>query len=77
MRRQWRAGGPPFGPWRWGSGSWGGWGLFWGVALVLVGAYSLLSNLGLLDWLNGDILWPSLLILFGVVLIIGRVRRGP
>jgi len=51
----------------------GGWGLFWGGALVLLGLYSLLSNLGLLGWLRGDIFWPSLLILLGVFLI---VRRG-
>lgn len=54
-------------------GWWGGWGLFWGIALILFGGYALLSNLGLLWWLRGDIFWPSLLILLGVFLL---VRRG-
>lgn len=50
--------------------------MFWGVALVLIGVYSLLSNLGWLWWLRGDILWPSLLILLGVVLLVRRGRGG-
>jgi len=76
MHAQWRGGGPAYGPWSGGWGWWGGWGLFWGVALVLVGAYSLLSNLGLLNWLRGDILWPSLIILLGVILLVRRGRGG-
>lgn len=64
MRSQW-------GGWSWGWG--GGWGIWWGGILVLIGAYALLSNLGLLSWLRGDILFPSLLILLGIILI---ARRG-
>ena len=60
-----------YGPWGWGWG--GSWGWYWGAALVVIGAYYLLSNLGLLTWLKGDVLWPTLLILLGVVLL---VRRG-
>ena len=63
-----------YGPWGWWD--WGGpgaWGWFWGAALVLIGAYYLLSNIGALTWLKGDVLWPSLLILLGVVML---VRRG-
>lgn len=52
----------------------GGWGIFWGGVLVLIGAYALLSNLGLLSWLRGDILWPSVLILLGVLLLFRRGR---
>jgi hypothetical protein len=47
---------------------------FWGAALILIGAYYLLQNVGLLWWLKGDVLWPSLLILIGVLLLIRRGR---
>lgn len=70
IRDHW--GGGWYGPWGWG---WAGvWPWFWGAALVLIGAYYLLHNLGLLSWLKGDVLWPSLLILLGVLLLIGRGR---
>jgi len=63
---------PPSGPSpvrRRGSGAlWGG-----GI-LVLVGAYFLLQNLGYLDWLSWDLVWPSVLILVGLYLIIRRWR---
>ena len=49
------------------------WPWFWGAALVLIGAYYLLQNLGLLNGLKADVLWPSLLILLGVLML---VRRG-
>lgn len=61
-----------YGPWAWGGG--GGWPWFWGAALILIGAYYLLQNLGLLSWLKGDVLWPILLILLGAVLLIRRSR---
>lgn len=60
-----------YGPWAWGGR--GVWPWFWGAALILIGAYYLLQNLGLLNWLRGDVLWPSLLILLGVLFL---VRRG-
>jgi hypothetical protein len=41
--------------------------------LVVVGAYYLLKNIGLLSWLQGDVIWPILLIVLGVLLL---VRRG-
>jgi hypothetical protein len=50
----------------------GGW--FWGVALVLIGVYYLLANLGLLRWLHGDILWPILIIIVGVSMLLRRSR---
>jgi hypothetical protein len=42
--------------------------------LVVIGAYYLLQNLGLLSWLRGDVLWPSLVILLGVLLLLRRGR---
>ena len=70
MNGQWPGGW--YGPWAWGGG--GVWPWFWGAALVLIGAYFLLQNLGLLDWLRGDVLWPSLLILLGVLMLFRRGR---
>jgi hypothetical protein len=66
-----RSGGGWYGPWVWGGGVWP-W--FWGAALVLIGAYYLLQNLGLLSGLKADVLWPSLLILLGVLMLIRRGR---
>jgi hypothetical protein len=70
MRSQWMHGGWD-GPWGW---SWFGWGWFWGAALIVVGAYYLLYNLGLLSWLKGDVLWPILLIVLGLMLLFRRGR---
>lgn len=44
---------------------------------MVVGGYLLLQNLGLLDWLRGDVLWPSVLIVLGVYLLVRRSRRSP
>jgi len=59
---------------------WGGnWAWFWGVVLVIVGGYSLLRSLGLLQWIRADIFWPLLVIALGLWLIIERAmpRRPP
>ena len=72
MRSQWPGGGW-YGPWPWAWGG-GAWGWFWGAALVVIGIYYLLTNLGLITWLKGDVLWPVLLILFGVALLLRRGR---
>lgn len=59
-----------------GRGDWYGsarGGLFLAVALIILGAYFLLRNLGLLDWLRDDIFWPLVLIALGLVLLL---RRG-
>jgi hypothetical protein len=73
-REEWRAWRRQYGrPYYWGGWRFG-WGFFWPAALIVLGGYLLLSNLGLLGWLRGDILWPVLLILFGVALIVGRGR---
>ena len=46
------------------------------LVLVVIGAYYLLTNLGFLNWLKGDVLWPTLLILLGVALLVRRGRSG-
>jgi hypothetical protein len=59
---------------------WGGnWAWFWGVVLVVVGGYSLLRSLGLLQWIRADIFWPLLVIALGLWLIIEKAipRRPP
>jgi cell wall-active antibiotic response 4TMS protein YvqF len=58
----------------WAGGWRSGGAFFWPAALIVLGVYFLLSNLGLLWWLRGDVVWPVLLILFGVALIVGRGR---
>ena len=50
-------------------------GSFWvGAALVVAGAYFLLANLGLLNWLNWDLVWPVVLIALGIYLVVRRLR---
>jgi Domain of unknown function (DUF5668) len=49
--------------------------LFWPAVLILVGAYFLLRNVGLLSWLRADIFWPLVLIAIGVWLILRRTMR--
>ena len=44
------------------------------IFLVLLGVYFLLRNIGLLDWLHGDIVWPLILIFAGAWLILRRAR---
>jgi hypothetical protein len=59
---------------------WGGnWAWFWGVVLVIVGGYSLLRSLGLVQWIRADIFWPLLVIALGLWLIIQRAmpRQPP
>jgi hypothetical protein len=72
MRSQMRMGGW-FGAWPMWWGGWaGGWTWFWAVALILWGGYYLLKNLGLLDWIHNDVIWPILLIALGVFLLVRR-----
>ena len=48
---------------------------FWvGGLLILLGLYFLLRNLGLLDWLNSEIVWPLILIGVGLYLVARRLR---
>ena len=55
---------------------WGRPGYFWGGILVIVGALAMLANLGWLDNLEWNLVWPILLIAFGVWLIVARVLPG-
>jgi hypothetical protein len=43
-----------------------------GVLLIAFGAFFLLANLGLLEWLRWDLVWPVGLILFGIWLVSRR-----
>jgi hypothetical protein len=70
MRAQLGRGGS-YGPGGWG---WFGGGWFWGAVLVLLGAYFLLANLGLLGRVRADIFWPIVLILLGLVMLVSRRR---
>ena len=47
---------------------------FWPLALVVLGVYFLLNNLGWLGWLRPEIAWPVVLILLGGWLLIRRAR---
>jgi cell wall-active antibiotic response 4TMS protein YvqF len=60
---------------RWSGYRYGGSGgeLFLAVALVVLGAYFLLRNLGLISWFKEDILWPAVLIALGLLLLL---RQG-
>jgi hypothetical protein len=50
---------------------------FWPTVLIVVGAYALLNNIGVLWWLRPEIFWPLVLIALGVWLIVRRARTGP
>jgi Domain of unknown function (DUF5668) len=50
--------------------------VFWGGLIVLVGVLFLLSNLGVFDNLDWNIVWPVLLIALGVWLLIARIGPG-
>ena len=43
-----------------------------GVLLVLLGAYFLLNQLGLLNWISGALFWPLVIIGFGIYLLVKR-----
>lgn len=51
-------------------------GIWWGAALVVVGLLFLLANLGILNNLDWSVVWPVLLIAFGVWLLLARVGPG-
>jgi phage shock protein C len=53
-------------------------GLIIGLALIVMGGFFLIQNLGFpwLRWLNFDYLWPLLLIAGGLILLLRRPRGG-
>jgi hypothetical protein len=51
-------------------------GLFWGGALVIVGVLFLLANLGVLNDVTWNVVWPVALIAVGVWLLLARVGPG-
>jgi phage shock protein C len=47
-------------------------GLWAGIILIVLGAYFLLTNLGVLSNLRWDLFWPAVLILLGLLLLLRR-----
>lgn len=45
-----------------------------GVALVVVGVWLLLGNLGVLDWASARYVWPVALVALGLLLVVRRLR---
>ncbi len=43
-----------------------------GIILILLGAFFLLSEIGFFDWINGAIFWPLLLIGLGIYFLVRR-----
>lgn len=43
-----------------------------GVILILFGAYFLLSQMGILNWVGGAVFWPLVIIGFGIYLLLKR-----
>lgn len=43
-----------------------------GVILILLGAYFLLNQLGVMSWVGGAVFWPLVIIGFGVYLLLRR-----
>src|SRR5215472_8052591 len=50
--------------------------VFWGGVLVVVGGLFLLANLGILNNLSWDVIWPLAVIAVGIWLILARVGPG-
>ena len=50
-------------------------GSFWGVLLVIVGAGILASEL--IPGFDWDLAWPTVLIAFGILLVVASIRRTP
>jgi len=47
-------------------------GLWAGIILIVLGAYFLLTNLGVLSNLRWDLFWPAVLIVLGLLLLVRR-----
>lgn len=65
----------PRDPWAWYPWSRRGTrrgGVRTGVLLIALGVFFLLANLGVLEWLRWDLVWPVGLIAFGIWLVSRR-----
>jgi phage shock protein PspC (stress-responsive transcriptional regulator) len=47
-----------------------------GIILILLGAYFLLSQMGILNWIGGAVFWPLVIIGFGVYLLLKRNKQA-
>jgi phage shock protein PspC (stress-responsive transcriptional regulator) len=47
-------------------------GLWAGIILIVLGAYFLLTNLGVLSNIRWDLFWPAVLIVLGILLLVRR-----
>jgi phage shock protein C len=67
------SGAPPHGHGFWGPG-YGGRprGLWAGIILILLGAYFLAANIGLLSGFRWDLFWPVVLIAIGLLILVRR-----
>jgi phage shock protein C len=64
--------GPPHHHGRWGPYGSRPPGLWAGIILIVLGAYFLLTNLGVFRDLRWDLFWPAVLIVLGLLLLIRR-----
>jgi phage shock protein C len=46
-----------------------------GVILVLLGAYFLLSEIGLFNWVSGAVFWPLVIIGIGIFMLVRRNKQ--
>ncbi len=46
-----------------------------GTILILLGAYFLLNQLGILSWISGAVFWPLVIIGFGIYLLLKRDKQ--
>src|SRR5206468_1537832 len=51
-------------------------GVWWGGVLVIIGALFLLANLGVLNNLDWNVIWPLVLIAVGVWMLLARIGPG-
>jgi len=51
-------------------------GVWWGGVLVIIGALFLLANLGVLNNLDWNVIWPLVLIAVGAWLLLARIGPG-
>jgi predicted membrane protein len=52
-------------------------GRFWGFAWIFIGAWFLLNSLGVVRVGFWELVWPLMLVLFGLSLVAQALRRGP